>query len=77
MLKKLETWKSFVTSDCCNVLIPPHSICQGFYPIQHSCLAFSEVKMVGSELVDLAETVGTSRKPTKALEFHHRSPSFF
>ena len=34
--EKLETWKSFVTSDpeafVCNVLMPPHSINQHFYP---------------------------------------------
>jgi len=34
--KKLETCKSFVTSDpeafVCNVMMPPHSIGQRFYP---------------------------------------------
>jgi len=33
--------------------------------------------MVGSELVDLAETVGTGRKPTKAIEFSPQVTQFF
>jgi len=34
--------------------------------------------MAGSaELVDLAETVGASRKPTKAIEFSPRVSQFF
>jgi len=40
--------------------------------------AVSEFKMAGSaEFVDLAETEGASRKPTKTIEFSHRSLSFF
>jgi len=41
-------------------------------------LAVSEFKMAGSaELVDLAETESTSRKPTKAIEFSPQVTQFF
>jgi len=41
-------------------------------------LAVSEFKMAGSaELVDLAETEGTSRKPTKAIKFSPQVTQFF
>ena len=71
--KKLETWESFVTSDpeafVCNVLTPLTVSVSGFThnPV---FLAVSEFKMASlAELVNLAETGGTSRKPTKAIEF--------
>jgi len=65
--KKLETWKSFVTSRpeafVCNVL-PPHSIGHGFTH-NPAFLPVSELKMAGSaELVDLAETEGANSSPS-------------
>ena len=41
-------------------------------------LAVREFKMAGSaHLVDLAETAGASRKPTKAVEFSPQVTQFF
>jgi len=82
--KRLETWKSFITSDpeafACNVLIPLTVPVSGFTH-NPAFLAVSEFKMAGSaelvRLVDLAETEGARRKPTKAIEFSPQVTQFF
>ena len=68
--KKLETWKRFVTSDP-EAFNAPSQYRSAVLPIiQHSLLSVSS-----AELVDLAETEGGNRKPTKATEFSPQSPS--
>jgi len=82
--KRLETWKRFITSDpeafVCNVSTPLTVPVSGFTH-NPAFLAVSEFKMAGSaelvRLVDLAETEGASRKPTKAIEFSPQVTQFF
>jgi len=58
-------------------LMPSHCIDQRFTH-NPAFLAVREFKMAGStDLVDLAETVGASRKPTKAIEFSPQVTQFF
>jgi len=48
----------------------PLTVSVSSFPHNPAFLPVSEFKMAGSEeLVDLAETEGTRKKPTKAIEF--------
>jgi len=54
----------------------------GRFPHNPAFLAAREFKMTGAQqsllkLVDLAETEGASRKPTKAMEFSPQVTQFF
>jgi len=51
-------------------LMPPPTVSVSGFTHNPAFLAVREFKMVGSaQLVDLAETEGASKKPTKAMKF--------
>jgi len=56
----------------------PLTVSVGGFTHNPAFLAVREFKMAGSaELVDLAETEGVCRKPTKAMEFSPQVAQFF
>ena len=56
----------------------PLTVSVGGFTHNPAFLAVREFKMAGSaELVDLAETEGACRKPTKAMEFSPQVAQFF
>ena len=56
----------------------PLTVSVGGFTHNPAFLAVREFKMAGSaKLVDLAETEGACRKPTKAMEFSPQVAQFF